>query len=762
MKKFIRKSSLVLLLGVSFCVSNHSPVYASGMQDTPPGGIKLDNIFTVPSGSNSILIKNNKFDIVQLTDSKTNQSGAVWSTDGNKMDLTKDFESSMYIYFGDSGDGAADGMAFVMQSDKDGNKAFRTGEGARLGVWDFVEPKKYGGAIGNSFAIEFDTYHNGVSFDSEVRKENHIAWSYPNKSGSYYEKSNMKQLIHHDIQYPGNLSDNNWHNFNIKWNSKQSTLTYQFDNQSSVVVPININDIFGTTQVYWGFTGSTGSNFEMNRVVFDKVPGLVDAEVKADILDSTTQKSVVGTKVASGTQLTYKLEANYFGGKQPWRDINLSSKIDSNVSFVPGSFRWIDPSGNEFQLGEEWEEELWENGTLNTPLSDMDLDNLKQTVLFDVITNKVAQDTVVSERGFFDGLNYKTKTPESIYTISAPIENKVPEISLAQENETLKVPMGQDVDVSGKWKDEDGTKVTITYKLSGQVIGQSQLQSNQENTFQDWKYTIPKDKLKLGVNHLEVYATDGDGANSETKSLNISISSPPAITLTEENKDVEIDYGKNLKFSGTVNDLDGANKELALYYVVDDNEPVAFSKVINSNPGKENVFAGEILTSNMNEGTHTISVYAVDEENLQSNICKFTLHVVKRLAFADDIKDVEFAATQISSIPKISERVSNYPIHIISSKGKGSKWKLKAELTKPLVSKENHTLEGLFFKKSNGEEEKLVLNNPVIVESGELTEDYFDINLNWKNNEGLLLRVDPSAYIGSYAGELTWTLEDAP
>ncbi|MGE7883698.1 L-type lectin-domain containing protein [Bacillus sp. NPDC094077] len=757
MHKAIKMSSLALLLGTSLFLSSNSQVFASEMQDSPPSAIKLDNIFTVPSGSNSTLISNDKFDIVQLTDSVKDQSGAVWSTNENKMDLTKDFEAAMYIYFGDSGEDSADGMAFVMHNDPNGNAAFRTGEGARIGVWDSTEPKKFGMAIMNSFAVEFDTYFN-KDFDRGVPQQDHIAWNYPGKKETYDDNGLIfkdRRMIHNDLQFPGLLSDDTWRYFTVNWDSKQSVLTYQLEGLSSVSVPIDVNDVFGTTEVYWGFTGSTGGSFEMNRIVFDEVPGLVEAEVKEDILDSTTNESVVGTKVASGTQLTYSLEANYIGGKQAWKNINVSSKIDSNVSYVPGSLRLKDASGKETPL----DDSHWKDGTLNVPISDMDLSNAKQTILFDVKTGQVGQDTVVSEHSNFYGDNYHARASKSSYTISA---NKAPEVSLNQENETIKVPMDQDVEVSGKWKDEDGTKVTITYKLNGEVIGQEQLQSDQENTFQDWKYTIPKDKFKLGDNHLEVYVTDEEGANSEVKSLQISISSPPKITLTEENKEVEIDYGKGFDFSGTVSDLDGAGKELTLYYVIGDNEPVAFTKVTNSTPGKAIEFAGELPTSGVNEGPQTISVYAVDEDNLQSNIGKFTLHVIKRLTFADEMKDVEFVATQIGSTPKISERATDYPIHIINSKGKGSKWKIKAELTKPLVSKENHTLEGLFFKKSNGETEELLLNTSVIVESGESPEDYSDINLNWKNDEGLLLKVDPSAHIGSYAGELTWTLEDAP
>jgi hypothetical protein len=97
----------------------------------PPFKIDLTGIFVTPAtGSNSSVIGGN---IVQVTPDTANQKGGIWSTEANKMDLTKDFKASMYIYFGNRGANAADGMAFVMHNDSRGTNAISPHSGSGLG-----------------------------------------------------------------------------------------------------------------------------------------------------------------------------------------------------------------------------------------------------------------------------------------------------------------------------------------------------------------------------------------------------------------------------------------------------------------------------------------------------------------------------------------------------------------------------------------------------------------------------------------------------
>lgn len=105
---------------------------AGPVEDNPPSSIILDGLFTTPStGSNSSIINDQ---LVSVTPGTANQKGAIWSIDDIKMDLTKDFTATMYLYFGNNGNNAADGMAFVMHNDSRGVNAIAK-SGASLGVW---------------------------------------------------------------------------------------------------------------------------------------------------------------------------------------------------------------------------------------------------------------------------------------------------------------------------------------------------------------------------------------------------------------------------------------------------------------------------------------------------------------------------------------------------------------------------------------------------------------------------------------------------
>ncbi|EUJ28479.1 legume lectin domain-containing protein [Listeria floridensis FSL S10-1187] len=301
----------------------------------PPAGIKLTDVFQVPSGANSSVIESDDLDIVEITADRKNQAGAIWNTDGNMMDLTKDFKTSMYLYFGDRGEKAADGMAFVMQADKNKNKAFRTGEGARLGVWDSASYKDFGMAIMNSFAVEFDTHYNS-EFDAAIPKgKNHIAWGYPGKKSTYHDEwkliGSYRWLNHEDPIFPKNnyLSDGKWHHFVVKWDAERSTLTYQFDTMRTISIPIDVKDVFGTSQVYWGFTGSTGSDYANNRVVFEEIPELLEGETKEKIVDQRDGKSIEGKEVHAEDVLTYEIDTQYLKGKTAWKDVFLKKKIES-------------------------------------------------------------------------------------------------------------------------------------------------------------------------------------------------------------------------------------------------------------------------------------------------------------------------------------------------------------------------------------------------------------------------------------------------
>lgn len=83
-------------------------------------------------------------------------------------------------------------------------------------------------------------------------------------------------------------------------------MTYQFDDYAPVTVAIDPATVFGTNQVYWGFTGSTGDYSELNQVVFSEIPGLnsIDSPVTMTDLEKTTPTvSLTNNQATQASQL---------------------------------------------------------------------------------------------------------------------------------------------------------------------------------------------------------------------------------------------------------------------------------------------------------------------------------------------------------------------------------------------------------------------------------------------------------------------------
>lgn len=314
---------------------------ASDYTDAPQS-IPVDQIFVTPSGANSYVEGNN----VVITDKKESQIGSIFSTEQNKMDLSKDFYSEMYMYL----DGEADGIAFVMHNDPDKVANFSGLPGARLSIYGEKVISGFPNKVGErqlkrSFAIEFDTYYNGDNFDSSVDRNSdkgHIAYAFPDKLSSYqYNSSNLAITgnIHSGLQYPTfKLGDGQWRLLKIKWTAwnedKLGYLTYTFDDLAPISVRIS-RDTFGTDSVYWGFTGSTGKFSEKAVVAFKSVPGLVNYTEIVEVTDAKGQKI---QSITQDSEVTVHYSGQYMGGKQNMIQPTFKFDLSPNQEYQPGTF----------------------------------------------------------------------------------------------------------------------------------------------------------------------------------------------------------------------------------------------------------------------------------------------------------------------------------------------------------------------------------------------------------------------------------------
>ncbi len=201
--------------------------------------IKAQTNYYLNNYASALYLGNNCF---RLTQEVGNQRASVWFSP--TIDLTKRFDISFTMNFGDVDANGADGMAFVLQNTKKDTLAI----GSTGGSFAYV-------GLDSSLAVEFDTYQNTTVNDPVY---DHIALI-------------SNGVVHHGLSTniagpvaakssQANIEDSLNHVVRVSWNPANDTIKVYFDCELRLSVKYNlITNIFqGNTKVRWGFTGSTG------------------------------------------------------------------------------------------------------------------------------------------------------------------------------------------------------------------------------------------------------------------------------------------------------------------------------------------------------------------------------------------------------------------------------------------------------------------------------------------------------------------------
>lgn len=335
--------------------------------ETAPKGLRTDGIFNIPNISKNgynnmakiITNQNTNTDIVFITQNTKNQLGAIWSDKNYKLNINKNFHMSMKMYFGTQGDDAADGMTFTIHNPGKNNNAYdENGQaqvigdpGGSLGVMGRAIEKKdkpWEQSVQNSFTIEFDSHLNSKGLDRGIYGQNHnngfhIADYYPAKKDSYESSAIGPALFHGDAivyQKGSSPADGQWHDFSINYIAKTHELSYTFDDKTKNTIldtkSLNPTTAENNSLMFWGFTGSTGSQSSPQAVVFTELPDLGDIKSTASAIkdgkaiDESPNESK--NSIYSSDELTYKYELLYpKTGHQPTGNISVDIKLDDMI-----------------------------------------------------------------------------------------------------------------------------------------------------------------------------------------------------------------------------------------------------------------------------------------------------------------------------------------------------------------------------------------------------------------------------------------------
>jgi len=167
--------------------------------------------------------------------------------------MTQNFMIEFDLYLGDDAAGA-DGVVFALQ----GSCASAGGDGSSIGF----------GGINNSLGVEFDTFYNGTDTDDPSSESDHIA-IISDGSADHGLTSNLSGPT--DV---ANMEDDAWHSAKVEWNAttKKFSVTYGGSEIMSYTGDIVTNLFAGNSQVFWGFTGSTGGFSNKQQVCITSYP----------------------------------------------------------------------------------------------------------------------------------------------------------------------------------------------------------------------------------------------------------------------------------------------------------------------------------------------------------------------------------------------------------------------------------------------------------------------------------------------------------
>lgn len=529
---------------------------------------------------------------IRMTNS-TDQAAAIWSTLNNAIDITKKQTMSMWLYFGPSthkdGTGFGDGLAFVAQKSPDTINAFAhdskgIGTGEALGVWGVDNDPSTsstqafaGTAIQNSWALEFDTHSNtstgaggGGYFDHGVQSGSHIAYAYPAEQATYAGPFGSKPFfnpfngslisggyyygMNHNGYQSATLHDGKWHHLTIEWQpAPKYQFTYWFDDKepktnkkldnplTASVAGINADHFGGKAnlkdgKMHWGFTATTGADYETNLIALESVPASVEGDVDNEIYDETQAKTVASNgTVNSGDQLDFRYTLTYDSGRDAWKNISTKLQQADNLTYKT-------PGTTDGQIGHV----EYDDGTTEPiytseikPDEDDDVENYPDriqhvlskslsstgpksaTVVINATANNVNSDTpVASTVGHFDSDTIIKDTYTNPFVIK-----KAKPINLTLDQSNISVEPNKDANITGTVSYTDGTAITnsgITVHATLNGTALSNFTMDNSEAAGHLNFNIPAAKLTEEKNSLEVYVQDSNGNRSTTSTVLIS------------------------------------------------------------------------------------------------------------------------------------------------------------------------------------------------------------------------------------------------
>lgn len=341
-------------------------------------------------------------DVVIITQDLQWQFGGLWYK--NEIDMKKDFSMLMYVNLGNKWDNGnydgtrgADGITFTIQghTNTSGVALNRTigANGAGLGAYskdsddnDPFNPYR-SNYIRNALVLEFDTFYNnhelsthdngtpnfgnggenGDKFYGHLDLTKTPNWTGAD-SGPFYKTHDISSPYFRSPENLSNafnqdLTDRRWRKVEVIWDSVNYKLTYNIAGYNPIVYTFTdmeeVTNTFGGDLVYWGFTGSTGDSYNLQKVGIFNLPD--QTEMTIDKLgrnitkDGEAAEFSESTIMKLGDVIEYQVEVDYpdDNNTQELVEAFIEDKLADELEYVAGSLR-VQKNGENVSPNPVW------------------------------------------------------------------------------------------------------------------------------------------------------------------------------------------------------------------------------------------------------------------------------------------------------------------------------------------------------------------------------------------------------------------------
>ncbi|MGX7137286.1 hypothetical protein ACWOCD_05485 [Enterococcus silesiacus] len=238
------------------------------------------------------------------------------------------------------------------------------------------------------------------------------------------------------------------------------------------------------------------------------------------------------------------------------------------------------------------------------------------------------------------------------------------------------------------------------------------------------------------------------------KHLNAPLLSVAATTLTVDAADNLLHLKGNIK----LDELEDYGYTLHLAY---NKQNQVIDKGATNSEGKN--FEIDVKMIDVVTGKMSATLYVTDEYGNQSNVIGLSIEVFGILQFTSAPIESDFGTIKIPNQKTYIKPKEMQSFKVGDFRGPNKQFNLTVSLIDK--TQNNQLSTHFFFKKSaDSEMERLENGQAISIYSGKTQADNSqkEFDIDYGKDSGLFLEVTPEMKIGSYEGNLIWTLEDVP